>query len=267
MYKKLPPAVGSFGKVQNPTTFTVHEHLMPYIEQDNLYTALFNNGGYAGGVPVGIVPPYLAPLDITYSLSAPDGQSTQNMMANLRVFADYLSQNPGFQGPNQGSDPTMGNGPMTPPPLAPNPGPTVAGLQVNPQPSWYGSAAIPRSFVSDGTSNTLAFATGYQQCPPSNSNSTMRLYWNTNAFFGYNIMSAPADGVAGNNGHIFQNQPLAANCDISVPQSMSVAGISVLMFDGHVNNVTTSVSPLTWAQAATLNDGQVFGQPNNDAWN
>src|SRR5579864_4850614 len=36
VFKKLPPAMGSFGQAP-VVTFTVHMHLLPYIEQDNLY--------------------------------------------------------------------------------------------------------------------------------------------------------------------------------------------------------------------------------------
>jgi hypothetical protein len=148
---------------------------------------------------------------------------------------------------------------------------------------YYGTPAIPRTF-SDGTSSTIGFATGYQQCPTGGTNpGNLRLYWNntyaynqagttstgTGAFFGAVQMSSPAESGNTNvnpNGsyHIFQTQPVPANCDPNVPQSMSIAGMSVGMFDGHIRLVNSSISALTFAQLCQPNDGQVAGQPNND---
>ena len=153
----------------------------------------------------------------------------------------------------------------------PSPGVIVIGLTPTLQPAYYGAAAIPRTF-GDGTSNTIGFATGYMNCPPDPSNTSVRYYYNTLSFFGQTTMNQPAtqygppQGQGGANGNIFQTQPLNANCDSSLPQAMSITGISVAMFDGHVTMQTGSISPQTWAQAATPNDGQVLGQPGND-WN
>jgi hypothetical protein len=47
---------------------------------------------------------------------------------------------------------------------------------------------------------------------------------------------------------------------------MSISGLSISLFDGTVRMLSPSISAQTFAQAATPNDGQVLGQPNND-WN
>jgi len=282
VFKKLPPAVGNFGGANGlpagsaapSLQFTVHMHLMPYIEQDNLYKQWLS-GALQVATPPGpggnIVPPFIAPQDTSQNNN---GAMAQNFLANLRVFGDNWSQ-----------DTSLQQNPQNPPahPLAD--GVTVTTINViglNPiaQPWYYGSAAIPRTF-SDGTSNTLSFVTGYMNCP---SQSSQRLYFNSpcgllapgpGAFFGdtqfLNPPSATGVGLVSpgppvTGGNVFQIQPIQVNCDPSLPQSMSVAGISVGLFDGSVRMVNNSISAQTWAQAAQPNDGQVVGQPNND-WN
>jgi prepilin-type N-terminal cleavage/methylation domain-containing protein len=253
VFKKLPPAVGNFGQANGNAIlqFTVHIHLMPYIEQDNLYKTWLA-GTLTVAAPGGnIVPPFISPQDVTQTNS---GATAQNFLANLRVFADYLSQYPGFSG-----------NPMAAAPVAPA-SVTVVGLNPQLQPPYYGAAAIPRTF-GDGTSNTFAFTTGYMNCPPSGTqpNPNGRYYYNLNSFFGQTTMNnAPSATGTGLNGNVFQTQPVNANCDVTLPQSMSVSGISVGMFDAHVIMLNSSISAQTWAQAATPNDGQVLGQPNND---
>ncbi|HMF16094.1 MAG TPA: DUF1559 domain-containing protein [Gemmataceae bacterium] len=261
VFKKLPPAVGNFGQANGNAVaqFTVHIHLMPYIEQDNLYKAWLAGAG-VGTAPVAltvaapggnIVPPFVSPQDITLTNN---GALAQNFLANLRVFADYLSQYPGFA-----------NNPMAAAPVAPA-SVTVVGLNPQLQPPYYGAAAIPRTF-GDGTSNTMAYATGYMNCPPSGTqpNPNGRYYYNTNAFFGQTTLnSGPSPTGNSTTGTVFQLQPVNANCDVTLPQSMSISGISVAMFDGHVIMLSSSLSAQTWAQAVTPADGQVLGQPSND---
>lgn len=266
VFKKLPPGMGSFGGAP-VVTFTVHMHLLPYIEQDNLYKQFLpapqglgfiapatSNGNFV------IIKPFIAPQDVSQNN---DGQNAQNFLANLRVFADPLSQFAGFaMAPNN-----------APPPIASwtitttQPGNIV-------QPPYYGSAAIPRTF-GDGTSNTISFTTGYMNCI-SPSLSAQRLYYPDQAaipysysFFGATQMNSPpgltTSGGSGTNGPVFQTQPVNSSvagqpgCDPWLPQSMSVSGISVGLFDGSVRMVNNSISALTWAQAATPNDGMPLG--------
>jgi prepilin-type N-terminal cleavage/methylation domain-containing protein len=273
VFKKLPPGLGSFGQVQAMGIpgvgsqwsgwFTVHMHLLPYIEQDNLYKmtmpALNGGQGVDPSLVSNAIKPFIAPQDASQTN---DGTWAQNFLANLRVYADYFSQNPQLQN-NPQSVPTAGwianptTITFTPP------------LPMIPQPAYYGSAAIPRTF-SDGTSNTLSFVTGYMNCPPQ---SFQRYYFNQYTFFGNAQMSGSAAdnkntpcnsqaplpaGVAGG-GCIFQTQPLPVNCDAGLPQAMSVNGISVGLFDGSVRMVNNSITPTTWARAAQPNDGMVLG--------
>src|SRR5262249_7246570 len=79
--KKLPPAVGSYLMAQNVVFMTVHQHLLPFIEQDNLYKVCFNNATAGvntgnGGAPGGsVIPPYIAPQDVTQINSGADAQN------------------------------------------------------------------------------------------------------------------------------------------------------------------------------------------------
>src|SRR5207249_3086628 len=76
VFRKLPPGQGTFGEAQGSAfvTFTVHMHLMPYIEQDNLYKEWLN-GTLTTSAPGGfVVPPFLAPQDITQTNSGTNAQ-------------------------------------------------------------------------------------------------------------------------------------------------------------------------------------------------
>jgi len=292
--KKLPPAVGSYLMAQNVVFLTVHQHLMPFIEQDNLYKVCFNNATAGlntgnGGAPGGsVIPPYIAPQDVTQINS---GADAQNFLANLRVFSDAFSQDINLQSnptnPPSAGALTQATGFYTV--LGTNP-PTGQ------QPGFYGAAGLTRT-ISDGTSNTISFATGYMVCNNNTgaggtAGSFTRTYY-ANAMplgaatqvspWGYSFFGAtqftnpPNSGVGnpptaptnfsagiGTAGPVFQTQPVNNVCDPYLPQSMSVAGISVGLFDGSIHQVNNSISALTWAQLCQPNDGMVVGQPNND---
>lgn len=263
VFKKLPPGIGSlYGQATTLNAqLTVHMHLMPYIEQEPLYTIFVTNPPPSWPMPNGsIVPPFVAPQDVS---QINNGKDVQNFLANLRVYSNTLAvANPALQTNPQGdtgvvswADPTLSD-PRTPT-----------------QFQYYGSAGIPRTF-SDGTSNTISFVTGYMQCNGTGSYPAgYRLYYNTLSFFGNGPMvTAPTPNATpttgntpvpgGGSGFIFQTQPKQADCDPNLPQSMSVAGISVGLFDGSVRMISNSITAQTWAQACQPNDGQINGGPN-----
>jgi prepilin-type N-terminal cleavage/methylation domain-containing protein len=167
VFRKLPPAIGSFGQITNHNSSnglgtggnsacngftTLHMHLLPFIEQDNLYKLyiLPCNGGPGGpnqpavqyvgpmGAAAGndpgansvMIKPFLCPSDPSQQN---DGTNSQNFLANLRVYADVLSQNSTLQ-----NDPQDANGGLA------NPG-------------WFqnvqSQAATPGGFTALGMNN------------------------------------------------------------------------------------------------------------------
>jgi len=304
VYRRLPPAVGPFGAAGFVATTssgapvingpaTVHVHLLPYVEQGNLYKLWIGGSATMGskvfptadatvdystpGNRNDVIPPFLSPQDFTQVNS---GAAAQNFMANLRVYTDWgvsctILPNP-VTAATVGSD--NGTVPTYTSTLIAQMGSAGAGASY-----LYGTASIPRTFV-DGTSNTISFATGYMQCGASatypNGNRLYSFYAlqktiaaapkvggdSVGSFFGYRMLKPPSAGSPFADGTIFQTNPSpsATNCDSHVPQAMSAGGISVGLFDGSVRMVAPSISVTTWVQAVQPNDGSVLGQPNND---
>jgi hypothetical protein len=160
-----------------------------------------------------------------------------------------------------------------------------------------GKAVIPRTFP-DGTSNTIAYFERYSICGNHNlpnGPGYIEHIWNEdgqNANFKghiHNITAnatpgwwAPPDlsligtGNEGKNGKwsnvnkpppgypllyitLPQVAPAIRDCDPLRLQAFSAGGIQVLMVDGSVKAVSTSISQLTWAYAIMPDDGQVLG--------
>jgi prepilin-type N-terminal cleavage/methylation domain-containing protein len=231
VFKKLPPAFGKFGQIQNGTV-SVHVHLMPYIEEDNLYKTFLkevNKSKKDGkGDTKAKVKPFISPIDP--SAVKKDKEGVQNSAANLRVFADR-----GFNTKYNENMPAL--------------------KAVEP-----GTASIPRTFL-DGTSNTIAFVTKYGYCG-EDGGSRYAAAPNTKyaAFFGQNAATKkadPADPKA-----TFQLYPDAKQC-LSSPlmgQSFTKKGLMISMFDGSARTVSPNVSAETWNSAVQPNDGNVLGK-------
>ena len=239
VFRKLPPAFDKFGQLQYPVS--VHIHLMPYIEYDNLYKTFVpefkdekgpkdgkDNPKAAKGVTKAKVKPFISPIDP--SAVKKDKEGVQNCAANLRVFADR-----GFNTKYNENMPAL--------------------KAVEP-----GTASIPRTFP-DGTSNTIAFVTKYGYCG-EDGGSRYAAAPNTKyaAFFGQNAATKkadPADPKA-----TFQLHPDAKQC-VSSPlmgQSFTKKGLLVSMFDGSARTVSPNVSAETWNSAVQPNDGNPLGK-------
>lgn len=115
------------------------------------------------------------------------------------------------------------------------------------------------SSFPDGTSNTLLFAAKAGTCGAGGSmypvidlngyNSSAT----SGAFFGQLLPDVNGVGVP------FQVSPTTNVCDPDLPQTFYSAGILVGIADGSARVVNSSISPLTWRQAAIPNDGAVLG--------
>jgi prepilin-type N-terminal cleavage/methylation domain-containing protein/prepilin-type processing-associated H-X9-DG protein len=262
--RHLPPSLGWF-----PTSApsagggwgSAFFHLLPYVEQGNLFQSAATTGPnplgqgpgpgqvyYSGGAGVGApgfvgatpVACYLCPSDPT----VPDGPYTDVLYnyqwapgcyaGNLVVFA--VLTNP---------------------------------VQVNGILNWQGASRIPASFP-DGTSNTILFAERYAVCV-SNSLGLQRanlwdgwlyppqLYGGAGhdylPYFAIPTTNGSPIGVAS----IFQVQPAQGNCDPSRASSAHTAGMNVALADGSVRFLSSGLSPTTWWSAVTPAGGEVLG--------
>jgi prepilin-type N-terminal cleavage/methylation domain-containing protein len=263
-YKRLPPAWGEFPPRGSTSTTTrnmcgtVHFWLMPFCEQDNVYKLGIPPNANPNTIPQTwnipalasqVIPPYVAPSDFTNS----DGTVTvgtkvygvQNMAANIRVF-----------GPSTA---------MTQPGV-----PAADG--------WDGSPRIPATF-SDGTSNTIVFATRYAQCGSGgstwalNGQSKVTPWGDWSGFFGMTTpptLSATGDDTSYqvpdvNGAKVpFQNAPNQPGtppnnaCDPKFAQSFGTGGIQVALGDGSVRTVSPSISLRTWHRVVLPGDGFVI---------
>jgi len=290
----VPPSVNyTSANAQNgglgSTPMTAHIYLMPFFEQDNLYKQILNGmvdldlNGLMGTLPnLIVVQPLLSPQDST---QINNGAGVTNFAANLRVFSDlgYLSI----------SQPMVAGQLPAPVVMTTYSASAPQRMATTPRTNngwWYGSQRIAASFP-DGTSNTIAFTTMYSVCGLPTTTPT---YWfgqpgegaawdgsvtgATTPFFGfyYSMASQAASsdvqcpvgvcqpGFAGQQGEIFQVQPVQTNCNPNyVPQSFSSSGMSVSLFDGTVRQVSPSISVSSWVLATQPNDGNPLGSDWN----
>jgi hypothetical protein len=179
-FKKFPPTVGKMNNVFG----TAHFHLLPFLEQQNLYQqaegAVWKNGVYGTVVPL-----FLDKLDPS---APPDNQfkswlATTNYAASWPVFK---------QGENNFTQ------------------------------------------ITDGLSNTLMFTQRYQMCNGTPTAWGYPALYTWTPMFGYYSQAK------------FQSVPKQNECDPTLPQSLTPAGIEVALCDGSCRYVSERISPLTW---------------------
>ena len=285
-YGMLPPGEGSCpqamirvdpvqGLVPNSDTMgTVFVHLLPYVEQDNLYRNMVNppdappadnpglrwwpyNGHYADPVKV-----YLCPsdpsIDPTGVVLDPDFQApyttwgVSSYAANVQVFCHCLTAaayghpagHYAFEGPEEGGFGVFG---------APEGRPRLGG--------WF----------TDGTSNTILFAEKYGRCSLTSSwhGGTYWCYWNAFNFsqphfgpyhpgFGIDYFNT-ANGIGPGSKFVLQPSPWNGNCDPTRASTGHAGGMQVCLADGSVRSLSASISGATWWAACTPNWGDLLG--------
>jgi prepilin-type N-terminal cleavage/methylation domain-containing protein len=225
----IPPGSGPSG----PWTF----HLLPYIEQDNLYKAMaanmgappnvvWNNGGHAKFVKT-----YQCPSDPSCPVNATDprtGWGSGTYAANALVFAN-----------------TNSNFGLT---------------------DWWGSARIPATF-QDGTSLTILFGEKYAQCGGSGGNLTFHPWtsWTPSIFnnqFGGNWGGYPGNPLGlptGNSMFQLQPTPYVTNCDPARASTPHSGGMMVAMGDASIRSIPASLSNRSYWYAATPAGSEVMG--------
>jgi hypothetical protein len=138
--------------------------------------------------------------------------------------------------------------------------------------------------ITDGSSNTILMAEGYNDCSSYNYSGSTYVYgyrysyYNASYSYVYNYSykytsgsysfseiiaenyGAPRFGLVA--GQTFQEQPSIGSysqCNPALPQSFGAGAIQVLLGDGSVRGVTTGVSASTWQAAVTPTAGDVLG--------
>jgi prepilin-type N-terminal cleavage/methylation domain-containing protein len=203
-YGRLPPMWGQNPEGSGPLG-SLHYHLLPYIEQDNLYRQA---NGYGPNDWQAVVPVYTTTMDNTAPTGIAFGWGVANLAGNFQVF---------------------GRGPT----------------------GWNGGLSIQR--ISDGSSNTIFFATKYGQCGYGGS---LWAYGNWNwaymAMFAYAAQDPP------------QVMPTVAQCNPALAQGFSASGAMVAMGDGSCRSISSGINPLTWWYACTPTGGETLPNDWND---
>jgi hypothetical protein len=220
-FKRMPPAFDQYGKMTFPAS--LHVHLLPYIEQRDLYNTYLDKKGMGKASTDAIINVYVLPID------PPQAEAgLQNLAANLRVFSakGMATQFDGNMPPLAGVEPGISN--------------------------------IPGSFP-DGTSNTILFSTKYGTCKDGGSRYAAAPDSPFAAFFGQNaakVSAHPSDPTA-----TFQDFPTPHECltDPLMAQSMWNRYIMIALADASVRTLDSNVSPLTWNLALQPNDGLQLG--------
>jgi prepilin-type N-terminal cleavage/methylation domain-containing protein/prepilin-type processing-associated H-X9-DG protein len=268
---RLPPQAGTFaGAYYAPLFF----HLLPYIEQQNLYgmAAYIDPTGFVGEASpkpahvfhMGFIWPTWDSVNI--------GNMTWLRQTDVKTYKCP-------------SDPSLGNcldwcqGDAS---YAGNF--LVFGGMSNRYSSsnWDGQARIPTTFT-DGTSNTILFAEKYSRCEGTGSPGGtwwMRgVYHGSQTHVGGSDDSFPGDRLSavfgGGRGHdgtqwtvgtgsLFQVQPLPylthpGPCDKRLASSPHTGGMNVGLADGSVRFLAHGISAQTWYDALTPEGGEVLG--------
>jgi prepilin-type N-terminal cleavage/methylation domain-containing protein len=268
------PTAGSNQKyVNNGTYGTGLFHILPFLEQDNLYKSSFSTQYYTYSV---------GPYNYSYSYNFGAYTYTYSLKSNSYPNYVYI---PG------GASAYWGSSVSTPlkiyqsslDPTLYNPS-TLVSYLMNDE-VFSGNYTIPT--IMDGSSNTILIAEGYAECfAYSATNYSYRIaeynaaypgynytysygytwsqqylnmgYQNFSYSYSYGDYLAPEFTLVA--GQTFQVRPgSSSNCSGSLPQGLASGGIDVLLGDGSVKNVTTGVSASTWTAAMTPASGDVLG--------
>jgi prepilin-type N-terminal cleavage/methylation domain-containing protein len=255
---RLPPALGWF-PIAQPTGGSgwgeLFLHLLPYLEQGNLYKST----AVTGPNPFGDNP---GPNQVYYSSALGFGASN---FVGLLTIPTYVCP----------SDPTFTNMPYTDVifnlqwATSCYAGNFLVFGQVDSNYNiitYQGASRIPASF-QDGTSNTILFAERYAVCVSNALQLPRACLWDwwegSSVSPGHDYY--PYIALPTSNGDnigpvsIFQIQPQQGNCDASRASSSHTGGMQTCLADASVRFLTAGMSGPTWWAAVTPSGGEVLG--------
>ncbi len=229
---KMPPSLGLYpSSIQCPNNANggLFLHLLPYMEQDNLYkNAVFNdarNGGFptysewGPGITSSTIKSYSCPSDPTWT----PGQGLTSYAINGQVFAG------------------------------------AGGWDAPPPGQYWGSYKRFPASIQDGTSNPIVFTEKEAVCSTTSGGWAPTNPTNFFGDWGPEIVAAEHGDEPKGQGALFQVQPIPnqGNGDIAV--SPHTAGINCGLGDGSVRFVSQGISWQTWWFALTPSGGEVLG--------
>jgi prepilin-type N-terminal cleavage/methylation domain-containing protein len=233
----LPPGLGWFPSQQPGSGYGIALfHLLPWLEQDNLYKQSFFSGWYfAANNRV-----YAQPVKLFVCPSDPSVDSSG-------VLTDYL-------GNQWGASSYAVNAQVF--------------CQVDASGEMIRSSFYPRipANFPDGTSNTILFTEKYGRCINRTypEGGCLWAYWLTGeGLYPYHAGFAVSwNGYSIGPASKFQSRPAPFNgaCDPTLASSPHHGGIHAAMADGGVRFLTNSLSPYTWWYLCTPAGGEVVSE-------
>lgn len=253
----FPPGVGYFPTATNGTFGTYNFHLLPYLEQENLYRSSL------GTVPF---PP-------------PDGPTVVYYPGNNNVYSQRVAV---FLCP---SDPSVGPGGVVMVKGVPFGAASyvangmIAGQTTPPGPQGKTQMAD----ITDGLSNTILHAEKYARCgntmmPPAFQDGGTAWAYTTALVFAWQVppMDLPprafqpgfaiaglvplgaTDAIGPRSKFQLRPTPFESNCDPTRAATAHPGGIQVGLADGSVRSLSPTMSGDTWWAAVTPATGEVL---------
>jgi hypothetical protein len=245
-FHQLPPGIGWYPGTRGPGAYgTCYFHLLPFLEQDNLYKSSYAAGNFHAGNKGVLSKPIKTLLcasdpSVDSSGVVVDGQTSQNpwgaacYAGNVQAFARVDKDGNLIDG--------------------------------------QGAARIPGSF-SDGTSNTILFAEKYARCTNDifAEGGSYWAYWNTDPTIvgfgpkhpGFEISFWGPNAIGPGSKFQSQPSPYLGNCDPTRASTAHVGGILVGMADGSVRSLSPTISPMTWWYLCTPAGGEIVGDDSS----
>jgi prepilin-type N-terminal cleavage/methylation domain-containing protein/prepilin-type processing-associated H-X9-DG protein len=260
-YGVYPPSGGNVTARYPPNCFKVFgawfAHLLPFVEQDNVYKLVVNDIRTSGwNIPHWDVPPTLVPGPIiivnynghtyVYQEQIESGGSGLHYDG---IWAEGVVKKP-YKILQCRADPKLSNDGMVY-------GGWASTNYLANYNAWASAPALgrfspptaPSSFL-DGASNTVLFGEGYANC-----DTIGRI-----ALFSWYYHNFGLDWYQQANTLLFQDHPPPNGCDNWRAQSGHPGGMHVCLADGSVRMVAPSISQQTWTHALLPNDGFVLSQ-------
>jgi prepilin-type N-terminal cleavage/methylation domain-containing protein len=260
----LPPGIGYFPTATNDAFGTGWFHLLPYVEQENLFRSSLGTVPFPGG-------PTLAYY--------PGNNGVHSTIVKLFVCPSDPSVGSGvetIQGHPFGLSCYAGNALMA----------IEADLSTYPPTTFSAQGRFTMAAITDGTSNTILNAEKYARCSTSDP-AIVPLFrdggtaWGYTTSFVFGWQQAPmllpgkafqpgfcipallnlgAVNAIGT-GSKFQHQPMPfiGNCDPTRTATAHPGGMQVGLADGSVRTLSPSMSGTTWWFAVTPSGGEVLG--------
>jgi prepilin-type N-terminal cleavage/methylation domain-containing protein len=226
---RLPPGVGYFPPQPKQPFGIGLLHLLPYLEQGNLYNISYRWDDPA--LSAQAVKAFVCPSDPSVGSSGlvQDGAGhtwgASSYAGNAQVFCNV----------------------------------DAAGVMVD----VHGRARLDPSFFTDGLSNTILVAEKYARCT-NGAYPEGGCFWAYSQTGELALPLHPAFAVSWNAGSIgpsslFQYRPGPANCDPTRTSTHHTGGMQVGLADGSVRSLASAMSGTTWWAACTPAGGDTLG--------